>query len=108
MAKDADSIAELRNFIQRRQLELGLSRPSSQEVAEQAVVAAKLSVEEVIEARDAESDRGIPAPSRCELSAEEQTELLRRMIEKQKQKERVAAEHAAVVRLILCAKRREC
>jgi hypothetical protein len=87
VANDAAGIAELRDFLPRRQLDRNRSRPSSQEVAEQAAVAAELSVEEVLEARDAESDRGIPAPSRCELSAEEQTELLRRMIEKQKQKE---------------------
>ena len=80
-------------------------------MAEQAAVAAELSVEEVLEARDAESDRGIPAPSRCELSAEEQTELLRRMIEKQKQKElqqSAKRSSGSSERISLRAKRRKC
>ena len=71
VAADEASIAELRDYLQQRQLEWNLSRPSSQEVAEQAVAAAELSVEEVLDARDAESDRGVRAPSRCELSAEQ-------------------------------------
>ena len=82
LANDEATIAELRNFLQLRRLEQTLSRPSSQEVAEHAVAATELSVEEVLDARDAESDRGIPAPARCELTAEEETELLRRMIAK--------------------------
>ena len=85
MAKDEATIAELRDFLQQRKLEQNLSRPSSQEVAEQAAASAELSVEEVLDARDAESDRGVPAPSRCELSAEQQTELLRHMIAKNRE-----------------------
>lgn len=85
IAVDDASIAELRDFVQRSKLGLNLTRPSSQEIAEQAAAAAELSAEEVLEARDAESDVGVPAPSRCKLSAEQQTELLRHMFEKQKE-----------------------
>jgi hypothetical protein len=58
-------------------------------VAEQAAQAAD---EEVLRARDEESDKGIEAPSREDLSAEERTEVLRVMMERKKQKERQAAQ----------------
>jgi hypothetical protein len=58
---------------------------------QQATQAAALPDEEVLKARDAESDKGIEAPSREELSAEEQTELLRVMMERRKQRDRQIA-----------------
>jgi len=91
VARDEASQVALRDYIQQRQLEAGLSRPSSLEVAEQATQAAALPDEEVLKARDAESDKGIEAPSREELSAEEQTELLRVMMERRKQRDRQIA-----------------
>ena len=90
LAKDEATIVELRDFLQQCKLGQNLSRPSSQEVAEQAAVAAELSVEEVLDARDAESDRGVPAPLRCELSAEQQTVLLRHMIAKDRERRQEA------------------
>ena len=67
VARDEASKVALRDYIQQRQPEAGLSRPSSLEVAEQAAQAAALPDEEVLKARDAESDKGIEAPSREEF-----------------------------------------
>ena len=49
-----------------------------------AAAAAEISVEEVLTARDAESDRGIPAAMRADLTAEEQSEILAYAVAKRK------------------------
>jgi len=85
VARDKSSTEALRSLLQSKKLERDLSRPSSHEAVAEAIAAAELSVDEVIDARDAESDRGIPAPERADKTAEQQTALLGAMVEQASQ-----------------------
>ena len=86
-ATDDASVERLRDFLHDMKVKENLSRPSSNEAVAEAVAAAGRSVEEIIEERDAKSDRGVPAPARSDLTAEEQTALLALMVAKKKKED---------------------
>ena len=82
VAMDEPGKRELMDFVQRKELEQNFSRPTSTELErEQAVSEAQRPDEEVIEAREAESDRGFPAPFNQDLTAEEQAEFYKYVLE---------------------------
>ena len=62
---------EMLEFLEKMQLKTSLERPKSDE----AVLAAELPAEEVISMRDAESDKGVPAPDRSKLPPEAQRRI---------------------------------
>jgi hypothetical protein len=87
---DDVTIETLRDFLHEMKVKENLSRPSSNEVVAEAVAAAGRSAEEIIEERDAKSDRGVPAPARSDLTAEEQTAVLALMVAKKKREDGAA------------------
>jgi hypothetical protein len=87
VATDEASIEDLRDDLHGARVKENLSRPSSNEAVAEAVAAAERSVEEIMAARDAESDRGVPAPDRSDLTAEEQTEVLALMVARTKRQQ---------------------
>jgi hypothetical protein len=88
VAQDEQGKVELLDFVQHKRVEQGLSRPSSLEQdREQAANAAKLTDEEVLEARAAGSDTGVEAQLREHLSAEEQADVFRYVLERRRRRE---------------------
>ena len=74
------------DFVKFKELEQTISRPSSTEMERaEAANQALRPDEEILEAREKESDRGFPAPLNQDLTAEEQAEFYRLVLEKRRQ-----------------------